>query len=54
MKVFREEFRRELAKRILNILLNKDVELAKQAVTEALHEKNRKSRPSYVQQLPET
>jgi hypothetical protein len=39
--VYREGFRRELAKRILNILLDKDVEPAKQAAAEALHEKSR-------------
>lgn len=37
--VYREEFRRELAKRILNVMLDKDVEPAKRAVAKTLREK---------------
>jgi hypothetical protein len=40
--VYREDFREELAKRILNILLDKEVEPAKQTVAKALREKSDK------------
>ncbi len=40
--VYREEFRRELAKRILNIILDQDTEPAKKAVVEILREKREK------------
>ena len=42
--VYREEFRRELAKRILNILLDRDTEPAKEAVAEILREKKEAER----------
>ena len=37
--VYREEFRRELARRILNILLDRETEPAREAVVEVLREK---------------
>jgi len=37
--VYREEFRRELAKRILNILLDRETEPAEEAIREVLREK---------------
>ncbi len=37
--VYREEFRRELAKRILNVLLERETVSAKEAVEEVLQEK---------------
>lgn len=39
--VYREEFRRELAKRILNIILDQETESAKEAVVEILREKRK-------------
>ncbi|WP_338252535.1 hypothetical protein [Pyrodictium abyssi] len=39
--VYREEFRRELAKRTLNILLDRGTEPAREAVEEILREKKR-------------
>jgi 2-phospho-L-lactate transferase/gluconeogenesis factor (CofD/UPF0052 family) len=40
--VYQEEFRRELAKRILNILLDQDTEPAKEAIAEILREKGKR------------
>lgn len=40
--VYREEFRRELARRILNIILDQNTEPAKEAVVEILREKRKK------------
>ncbi len=37
--VYREEFRRELAGRMLNVLLDREVEPAKEVVVETLREK---------------
>ena len=37
--VYREEFRRELAKRMLNILLDRETEPAREAVEKILREK---------------
>ena len=37
--IYREEFRRELARRILNILLDREAEPARRAVEEVLREK---------------
>ena len=40
--VYREEFRRELAKRILNIILDRETEPAREAIVEILQEKREK------------
>ncbi len=37
--VYREEFRRELAKRLLNIILDRDTVPAKEVIEEVLREK---------------
>ncbi len=37
--VYREEFRREFAKRLLNILLDRDTAPAKEVIEEVLNEK---------------
>ncbi len=37
--VYREEFRRELAKRIIDVLLNRDTVPAREALVEILREK---------------
>ncbi len=42
--VYREEFRRELARRILNILLDRETEPAREAVEEILREKEREEK----------
>ena len=39
--VYREGFRRELARRILNILLDRETEPAREAAVEVLHEKRK-------------
>jgi len=46
--VYREEFRRELAKRILNILLDRETEPAKEAVVEILRGKEGEAQPRRV------
>ncbi len=43
--IYREEFRRELAKRILNILLDRNTEPAREAVEEVLREKREGDKP---------
>ncbi len=43
--VYREEFRRELAKRILNILLDRETMPAREAVEEVLREKEKATNP---------
>ncbi len=41
--LYREEFRRELARRILDVLMERDTQLAREAIDEVLREKSKKS-----------
>ncbi len=43
--VYREEFRREFAKRLLNILLDRDTTSAKEVIEEVLREKEGDTAP---------